>query len=377
MEDLVEATGGLITKQSISKYELGKANPMASTLAALSKALDVKTSSLVSEPKYEIQFIAYRKANSTSQKTLEEVEAKVRTVLENRILVRDLICNFDTPDIPQIPVHSLEDAEAAAQEVRRVWGIGDNPIPNLIDAIEAHNIDVIPIPVESGFDGVSARAFGPQKQLRGAALVSRVAISGARQRFNLAHELGHQVLIPDASIDEEKAAHRFSGAFLVPASRLIKELGTKRDSIHIKELLLIKKQFGVSVQALFYRMKDLSIISDNYYKFLSIEWNKAGFKRTEPEETEIEEPRIFKQYIYRAYAEKLIKHDQAEKMLGETFDLGPKAEAPESLLLTLLRLPKSDRAKMLKQQAESVKDLYKHGSSLDTTDLYSGELSHA
>ncbi len=377
MDELVEATGGLITKQSISKYELGKAMPTATTLAALSEALGVKASSLLSQPKYEIEFVAYRKAATTSLKTEEEVKARVATALENRIFVRDLICNFDEPDIPRIQVNSLDEAETAAQQLRAHWGLGDQPIPNLVDTIEAHNIDVIPIPVEDGFDGVSVRAIGQKGSLRGAALVSRVAISGARQRFNLAHELGHLVMDTGPKVDIEKAAHRFSGAFLAPASRMIKEIGEKRDSIYFKELLLIKQQFGVSVQALFYRMKDLSIISDSFYKALTIQWNKAGFKRTEPEEKPVEEPRMFKQNVYRAFAENLLKLSQAESMLSEPLDFNVKNHASESHLIALLRLPKSDRYELLKKQAESLAEFYENGGSLNASDLYSGVPTHA
>jgi Zn-dependent peptidase ImmA (M78 family) len=377
MEELVEATGGLITKQSISKYELGKANPTPTILAALSEALGVKGSSLLNQPEYEITFVAYRKSATTSKKTVEEVKARVATDLENRIYIRDLICNNEIPDIPNLRIESIQDAELAAQELRRIWELGEHPIPCLIDTIEAHNIDVINIDAEDGFDGVSARAYNQDKELRGAALVTRNDISGARQRFNLAHELGHLVMALTSGVDEEKAAHRFSGAFLIPANKLIKELGPKRDSIYFKELLLIKKQFGVSIQALFHRMSDLKIISDSYYKFLNIQWNKAGFKRVEPEEFPCEEPRVFKQCVYRAFAENLIKSEQAERLLGEPLDFAQKSRSAESHLMAILKLPKNEREDLIKQQAESICTMYQNNGSLNNDDLYSDELTHA
>ena len=53
---------------------------------------------------------------------------------------------------------------------------------------------------------------------------------GDRQRFTLAHELGHLVLHGRlaSDVDEEAAANRFAGAFLAPADEVRKELGEKR-----------------------------------------------------------------------------------------------------------------------------------------------------
>ena len=51
---------------------------------------------------------------------------------------------------------------------------------------------------------------------------------GDRQRLSLAHELGHLVLKLDEGIDEEAAAFRFAGAFLIPKQTAIQELGPKR-----------------------------------------------------------------------------------------------------------------------------------------------------
>ena len=54
--------------------------------------------------------------------------------------------------------------------------------------------------------------------------------SGERQRFTLTHELGHLVLTVDDKVDSEKAAHRFAGAFLMPADTVRIEIGRRRTS---------------------------------------------------------------------------------------------------------------------------------------------------
>ena len=70
--------------------------------------------------------------------------------------------------------------------------------------------------------------------------------SGDRQRFTLAHELGHLVLHGRLAegIDEEKACNQFAGAFLLPKSGVLQHLGTFRRHLELQELFLLKVIFG-------------------------------------------------------------------------------------------------------------------------------------
>ena len=54
---------------------------------------------------------------------------------------------------------------------------------------------------------------------------------GERQRFTVAHEIGHMVLDVSPKLNEEKAAHRFAGALLMPAETLRAEIGKHRNSM--------------------------------------------------------------------------------------------------------------------------------------------------
>ena len=48
---------------------------------------------------------------------------------------------------------------------------------------------------------------------------------GERQRFTIAHEIAHIVLDVSRGLDAERVAHRFAGAFLMPAEALRLEVG--------------------------------------------------------------------------------------------------------------------------------------------------------
>ena len=83
-----------------------------------------------------------------------------------------------------------------------------------------------------------------------------------RQRFTLAHELGHMVMdIPEGAL-EERICDRFASAFLVPEQELVREVGLRRLDFSFVELVEIKKIFGVSAAALVVRMRDLGIIGE-------------------------------------------------------------------------------------------------------------------
>ena len=82
---------------------------------------------------------------------------------------------------------------------------------------------------------------------------------GDRQRYNLVHELAHYILGGRLSphLDEERACHRFAGAFLFPREAVFQAVGKTRRAIEWPELLLFKEQFQLSMGAICYRLKDL------------------------------------------------------------------------------------------------------------------------
>ena len=60
---------------------------------------------------------------------------------------------------------------------------------------------------------------------------------GARQRFTIAHELGHLILITNNNdLDEEKLCNRFASSLLMPKEAIINEFGYSRGKINFYEL---------------------------------------------------------------------------------------------------------------------------------------------
>ena len=74
LDELVARIGGVVTKQAISKYELGLDQPSAPVLTKIAGAFNLKTIQLLSEPKYRIEFIAYRKRSALRKKEQSRIE---------------------------------------------------------------------------------------------------------------------------------------------------------------------------------------------------------------------------------------------------------------------------------------------------------------
>ena len=71
---------------------------------------------------------------------------------------------------------------------------------------------------------------------------------GDRQRFTLLHELSHILLdgrLPK-KLNLEMVCNRLAGAFLVPTSEVVQQLGNKRSWLESRYVYLLKHERGLS-----------------------------------------------------------------------------------------------------------------------------------
>ena len=190
-----------------------------------------------------------------------------------------------------------------------------DPIPDLIDVLETNGIRVFMIEAdtENKFDGLAARVSGMPIVVVGRHW------PGDRQRFTLAHELGHLMLEGRLAqdLDEEKACNRFAGAFLFPRESVRQKLGGHRNAIELKELGLLKEEFGLSMAGILYRARDLDIISHAYREDQAKLFRFKGWFRKEPgQEYPAEKAHIFEQLVFHALAEDYIGESKAAELMN-------------------------------------------------------------
>ena len=358
--DLETAIGGSVKSQTLSKYEHGKLQPTAATLNQIAATLGVKSAQLWGESPCHVEWIAFRKRARLGKREQERIQSFVAEEFEKRVQLQEQICEGDTLELPLLSaaVRNLDDAEEAALGLRNTLNLGIDPIANLTGVLENHYIHIIEIDAGEAFDGISAVARDTNGNLLAAAIATRSGVLGDRQRLNITHELGHLILDLREGIDPEKAAFRFGAAFLAPAEQLRRDVGEKRRNIQMIELLYLKRRYGMSVQAMLFRLRDLGIITNAYYKRWCININRAGWKKREPIEIPPEKPERFRQQVHRALSEELITKTEAEQLLDHAAK--PSANRSLSERRQFLELPKDERERILSEQAEEMADFYEH-----------------
>jgi Zn-dependent peptidase ImmA (M78 family) len=142
-----------------------------------------------------------------------------------------------------------------------------------------------------------------------------------RKRFTIIHELGHLVLMFHDQIGKElreQMCHYFASAMLLVDDALITYIGKDRTSLSLKELIDIKETYGISIQAIIYRAKNVGLINEaTKWKWLDIynSWYDSKKDFGTYEKTE-EKPRRFESLIAKAITEKRISREKAVELTG-------------------------------------------------------------
>lgn len=210
----------------------------------------------------------------------------------------------------------------SAQILRDTWALGTDPIENVMDVLEQHGIRVGIVDAPNTFDALTF-TYDDKNPV----IAVNKNTTGNRQRFNLAHELGHLILHVGGGLEEEKAANRFAGAFLVPGEMAVNELGERRNRLFLRELYVLKHKYGLSMKAWIHRAHDLGIISKNQETGLYIELNKCTVGKQEPgEQIRSQLPTHMHQLIFRALGNKMITQSRARELFGGTIPGVPSTE---------------------------------------------------
>ena len=309
---------GMVSAQAIGKYERGEMMPSSPVANALADALDVSMSYLLRPSTVSLESVEFRKEASLKAGERAAVEAEVLDHVERYLQIEEILGiagdRREEPSLAPYGIQAVEDAEDAAEALRTAWNLGGRPIHDMTDLLEDHGIKVFKFRLPSSVDGITChvrRTDGDDVPV----IVCSDEKSIERQRFTIAHELGHLAMDVTSGTPEETACHRFAAAFLVPGDALIREVGRRRDNFGFGELVEIKQKFGISAAALVTRMRELGIIrqttADSIFRGVGRTW-----KSREPSPiTRSERPRRFRRLCVRALAEKEISESKAAELL--------------------------------------------------------------
>lgn len=308
---------------AVSKYEKGDIVPNSQKLIEFADAYNVQVIDLLKSYNMpNMKFNAFRRKQRLKGQNLELLKDVILNEVGKYLEVLELNeTNSKNINFKKYKCNTLEEAEEAAYKFRKDYNLSNiQPISDLISILE--NLGILIVQIDNtnnkfdDFDGLSE-------------IVNNIPIiviknditDGARQRFTIAHELGHLMLdIKNDNIDEEKLCNRFASSLLMPKEAVINEFGISRNNISFFELISFKKEYKVSIAATIYRLKDLNIISEYLYKNLNIFMSKEFGKKKEPVFINIENSNQFERIVRKLEIDNIISLNKACELLGESVD---------------------------------------------------------
>jgi Zn-dependent peptidase ImmA (M78 family)/transcriptional regulator with XRE-family HTH domain len=321
LQDLADALDNQLSRQALHRYEKGEVIPDTEKINFLSKALNVSPDYFFRSTKVELSEVEFRKLSKMPQKEASIINEITKEKLSRYLELEEIL------GLPNEFVNHLEDFEAittytqvnlAAELLREKWGLGKGPISNIVQLLEDKNIKVVKLDVDEDFDGLQTYV---NKIIPVVAYNLKKANKPDRIRFTLLHELAH-LLLKFGNITErekETLCHQFAGIMLLPEENIKAELGEHRNKLSPLELANIKKQYGISMQAIIMRAKDCGIINVNYTKQLFFFFKQMNWKVDEPYDYEgVEQSNRFEQLLFRALIEDQITMAEAASLNNQT-----------------------------------------------------------
>jgi Zn-dependent peptidase ImmA (M78 family)/DNA-binding XRE family transcriptional regulator len=321
LQGLADRIDNRVTKQALSKYEQGQVVPDSDMIGVLAEALQVRPDYFHTDTEVEFGEIEFRKLKNYPSKEKNRIIEIAKNELSRYIELEEILgieTKFENP-LEDMVIKSHEDIEKAAEKLREVWGLGSDAISNVIELLEDHHVKVLEIDSSESFDGFSTWVNGndiPLIVLNKSKFENKLD----RKRFTAFHELAHLLLHVNGYEEKqkEKFCHAFASAMLIPENTLRQELGGKRSKLSITELGAIKQQYGISMQALVYRAKNLGFISENYLKQFYMVFNQLGYRVNEPVDYKgMEQSNRFSQLLFRALAEEFISISKAASLKNQ------------------------------------------------------------
>jgi Zn-dependent peptidase ImmA (M78 family)/DNA-binding XRE family transcriptional regulator len=279
---LAEKTNGKLSHNAIAKYERGEMTPGSKALVTLATALKQPLDFFVRDFEPPIQRVRHlKKTSKVSPKAAQALTEKAQSFFE-RYWEIEKILSARTDYEPPIESGELRTPERIgelADQLRDVWKLGRDPLPNIHQLMESKGIKVHELETDNkAVDGFSAWSAQGDPLV---VIASWLNADVPRKRMTEAHELAHIVLnIPDdiPEKDEEKIVWAFAGELMMPQAEFTDLFG-QRSRVSLVELEDLKRHFGVSMMAIVYRAGKLGLLPPQAVKSFFMYANREGWRQ--------------------------------------------------------------------------------------------------
>jgi len=318
-----------VSRQDIFNWEEGQPQPGLKQLEKLAELYGRGIDYFLKETPPPPQKIAFRGRPGQSLKDLPKQAKTVlarfdelcRTALEVESLLnrkrKVTLPRFDDSVPPKV----------AAESLRRKFGADDKPLPNLRERLENEGVRIFELVVpDDAFSGFSFwhSEYGP------CILLNASELEG-RRNFTLAHELAHLLYghesalcyiplkLSDVREDIEFKTTQFAVELLLPETGVREDFQRRELSTTPSETELgqMAAKWGVSIQALGYRLENLGLIAKEYTDTL-FERKPKFLRRPRIPKWKRQMGKQFVEETFEAYEKGLISAGKVASGLGIT-----------------------------------------------------------
>ena len=300
-----------VTGQAIANYEDDKDAPQQERLELLAEKLAFPAEFFLRAPwPEEIGTVHWRSRTSETKSAREMTEQRMRWLCEIFALL-ETEAIFGDVNLPDVGVPedfrrvTGEAIERITKQIRECWGLRDQPIPDMLLALENIGIPVATFDIPS--DKQDGFCFRSGKLDRPFVGINIEEASSVRARLDAGHELAHIVLHKNVTREQtrdpvfhkilETQAFRFAGALLFPRDAFIREVG----AVSLDYLCALKKRWGLSIAAMINRAFDLELIGKERRTALFREmtmrrWRGVG-REPYDDQIPLEKPRMLRRGV--------------------------------------------------------------------------------
>ena len=295
-----------VEPRSISAFEAGEYPPIYGTLDKIARAVSFPPSFFLGDDLDEPS------RDGVSFRSMARMTARHRDAAlaagTLAFLLTDWMENRFTLPRPDLLDLRYETPESAAISLRQYWEIGERPIRNMIQVLEAKGVRVFSLAENCR----ELDAFSLWRETQPFIFLNTNK-TPEHGRFNAAHELGHLVLHQHGAPigqEAEREAQSFASAFLMPRASIKAVEGIVPS---LPYLIRLKRRWSVSLSALVYRLHKLGIIGDWHNRSLCIEIRRR-YGNSEPNGIAMETSQVWDKVFSQLRSEGLTKADIANQL---------------------------------------------------------------
>lgn len=316
LADLLSEYGVSTTKAVLSNYEIGRVEPNREMTTVLCQALGISEKFLHHEDS-NVKLHYFTQIGFVPKRQVE-LDCYIACHMERRIDIDKVLqdtCTWQKPerkiiankeDLCQIP--------AFAEQVRKRWGLNDQPISSVTFVLEQQGWDIFELPESFGLSGVCGYEGGS-----GIPFVyypTKAGLVNVRMQI-LCLVATAYMDIQDPKLKKD-ACNKFARAILLTQAQAIHEFGPTRKGIAREELEFCKHHYGLPKYEIMGRLQELGIIQEQMYRNYMSRIRQLGYPSARDSMAEplffYENSTLYKKKLHYAVAEGLLAESELDSV---------------------------------------------------------------